>query len=200
MQTTNSTAKYTVNGELYAQLMLESELSEDTAAGRLVLTNCNSVLISIETAAKKNSDKRRVYEVLIEDRGKDVIYLRLSNHCVTEFNLLPNTDLSVQVRIRGFFSVAAALQRFEQQIFSPSLCVQVQFQLNRIPMCEMHLAVDKISSDASFIFPDTSTSPHIPWNPNKYGFFFPSLSTTLLRLLILRGVSTGSGTNCWTIG
>lgn len=43
--TTHSTAKYAQNDQLYAVMNLTQAISEDTAAGRLILSNCTSVLL-----------------------------------------------------------------------------------------------------------------------------------------------------------
>lgn len=43
----SSTAKYTRQGELFGKMALGSSLSEDTPAGRLILTNCNILYLSI---------------------------------------------------------------------------------------------------------------------------------------------------------
>lgn len=45
--------------------------------------------------------------------------------------------------------------------------VELQFQLNRLPLCEMHYALDRIK-DNSILFPDVSMTPTIPWSPNRY--------------------------------
>lgn len=47
------------------------------------------------------------------------------------------------------------------------LQVELQFQLNRLPLCEMHYALDRIK-DNSILFPDVSMTPTIPWSPNRY--------------------------------
>lgn len=81
---------------------------------------------------------RVVYEALIEDKGKNVIYLRLSANTVNTLNLEPDTELQTEV----------------------------QFQLNRIPYCEWHYAIDKMA-DFHIIFPDTYLEPNIPWTPQR---------------------------------
>ena len=43
--TAHSTAKYAQNNQLYAVMNLSEAISEDTAAGRLILNNCTSVLL-----------------------------------------------------------------------------------------------------------------------------------------------------------
>ena len=114
---------------------LTKDLSEDTSAGRLILSSCSTVLLSKpkigefsgrfeagfhrylarferrskiyvrycvivdsdsenkEVQEKESSDKdseRIVYEALIEDKGKNAIYLRLSAYAVQALNLKVN--------------------------------------------------------------------------------------------------------------
>lgn len=88
---------------------------------------------------KKSSDeKRTVHEAQIEDKGKNVIYLRLSANTVTGLGLKADTSVKFDV----------------------------QFQLNRIPYCEWHYAIDHIA-DFKIIFPDTFLEPIIPWSPKR---------------------------------
>nr|CAD7444892.1 unnamed protein product [Timema bartmani] len=160
-----STAKYAHSGELFALMNLGKDVSEDTSAGRLILNNCTTVLMAAttpadDTALSLRSQKRSalgldgeegtnprgvVFEALIEDKGKTMIYLRLSAATVNGLQLKPETDFSAEV----------------------------QFQLNRIPYCEWHYAIDKIA-DFRVIFPDTYLEPSIPWTPQRSGIF-PSL-------------------------
>lgn len=133
-----STAKYSHSGELFALLSLGKDISEDTSAGRLILNNCASVYISNAGAVLSDGDKRKVYEALIEDKGKTMIYLKLSAQCVNELNLTANTDF----------------------------LADIQFQLNRLTYCEWHHAIDKIA-DYRVIFPETFLEPSIPWTPKK---------------------------------
>ncbi|KAI4471147.1 dna2/nam7 helicase family [Holotrichia oblita] len=132
----SSTAKYSNSGELFALIKLGKDLSEDTSAGRLILNNCTSVLISPDIEV--SDGKPKVYECLIEDKGKKVIYLRLSARAVADLKLISDTEFPAQV----------------------------QFQLNRIPYCEWHFAVDKIS-DLKIIYPETYLEPNIPWSPQR---------------------------------
>lgn len=109
-----STAKYSSNNELFASVKLGKELSEDTSEGRLILMHCNSVYLLANPSVER--PVRRVHEALIEDKGKNTIYLRLSAETVKDLNLTPDTDLECQI----------------------------QFQLNRVPYCEWHYTIDKI--------------------------------------------------------
>lgn len=46
--------------------------------------------------------------------------------------------------------------------------VEVQFQLNRVPLCEMHLAVDKLP-DIRYVYPDVKSNANVPvpWSPAR---------------------------------
>ncbi|CAL4068186.1 unnamed protein product, partial [Meganyctiphanes norvegica] len=158
MPSTMSTAKYARPGELFARLELSSELSEDSHHGRLILTNCNHLLIaqildddtdkqtstkSASSSKGPNTDekkkiKRKAYEVLIEDKTKKEIYLRLSESIVT------------------------ALQFCDDE----EVVVEVQFQLNRLPLCELHQAVDLLPT-LDIVFPNLTAQTPIPWSPQK---------------------------------
>lgn len=134
-------AKYAQNGELYARFKLTETLSEDTLAGRLVMTKVNSVLllpVSRDRQGQPASAKERVYEAVIEEKTKDYIFLRICKACCEELNLIPDRELQVEL----------------------------QFQLNRLPLCEMHYALDRLR-DNSILFPDISLTPIIPWSPNR---------------------------------
>jgi hypothetical protein len=93
---------------------------------------------SVEIDEDASKGKRVVYEALIEDKGKNMIYLRLSAATVHALNMKPDTDF----------------------------IAEVQFQLNRVPYCEWHYAIDKIA-DFRVIFPDTYLEPSIPWTPQR---------------------------------
>ncbi|XP_077380130.1 putative helicase with zinc finger domain isoform X2 [Festucalex cinctus] len=139
-------AKYAQNGQLFARFKLTKTLSEDTLAGRLVMTKVNSVLflpLGLEgvSCQPPPGAKERVYEAVIEEKTKEYIFLRICKDCCDELGLL--SDRKIQV--------------------------ELQFQLNRLPLCEMHYALDRIkdSKDNSILFPDVSLVPTIPWSPNR---------------------------------
>lgn len=86
---------------------------------------------------KKADSKPEVFEALIEDKSKNIIYLKLSADTVKELGLKHEDEVKVDI----------------------------QFQPNRLTYCEWHMAVDKIA-DYKIIFPDT-IGPDIPWNPKR---------------------------------
>ncbi|XP_036395751.1 probable helicase with zinc finger domain [Megalops cyprinoides] len=134
-------AKYAQNGQLFGRFKLTETLSEDTLAGRLVMTKVNSVLLlplSRESSSQPPGVKERVYEAVIEEKTKEYIFLRICKDCCEELGLQPDRELQVEL----------------------------QFQLNRLPLCEMHYALDRIK-DNGILFPDVSLTPTIPWSPNR---------------------------------
>ena len=56
--TNSSTAKYARPGELFGKMKLGNNLSEDTSAGRLILTNCPALLITVTKKERKNRRKK----------------------------------------------------------------------------------------------------------------------------------------------
>lgn len=135
--TNTSTAKYARPGELFGKMGLKGSLSEDTTAGRLILTNnCTSLLLKPVNAKKSLV----VYVAGMEDSGKSTLYLRLSSKLVKDFLLKEGEEFQVEV----------------------------QFQLNRLPLCEMHWAIDRIP-DLSLVYPDLNYGRKIsiPWTPGK---------------------------------
>ncbi|XP_045616313.1 probable helicase with zinc finger domain isoform X2 [Procambarus clarkii] len=164
LPSTAATAKYSRPGELFGKLEVSSEISEDSHHGRLVLSNCSTILVApvmdnpkpggkeILNSSSMSSEsekaegggreimkaKRRIYEVLIEDKTKKEIYLRFSESAVAALRLSDDEEVTVEV----------------------------QFQLNRLPLCEMHAALDRLPS-LDMIFPDVTLEPAIPWSPIK---------------------------------
>ncbi|XP_066291316.1 probable helicase with zinc finger domain isoform X2 [Branchiostoma lanceolatum] len=131
-----SGAKYAQSGELYSRVKLIEDLSEDTMAGRLILNSVQTVLLA--PAAVKDSSPDTIYEAVVEEKGKGFIFLRLSAKCVSDLKLMADKDMKAEM----------------------------QLQLNRLPICEMHFAVDKVP-DMSILFPEVQRPTNIPWNPHR---------------------------------
>lgn len=92
-------AKYAQNGQLFARFRLTETLSEDTLAGRLVMTKVNSVLLlplGRERGGQPPGAKERVYEAVIEEKTKDYIFLRICKDCCEELHLQPDRELQVR--------------------------------------------------------------------------------------------------------
>ena len=77
--TNSSTAKYARPGELFGKMKLGNNLSEDTSAGRLILTNCPNLLISVTIRQEKirermkdksqgeNEEDKNIVEEILEE-------------------------------------------------------------------------------------------------------------------------------------
>lgn len=103
------------------------------------MNNCNSLYFTKDDGTDDDSEKKIVFETLIEDKSKNVIYLKLSAETVASLKLKNNDEFKVNI----------------------------QFQPNRLTYCEWHLAVDRNKSNYSTLFPDTFKNIDIPWNPNR---------------------------------
>lgn len=91
-------AKYAQNGQLFGRFKLTETLSEDTLAGRLVMTKVNAVYllpVPKEKLVQNQGTKEKVYEATIEEKTKDYIFLRISRECCEELNLRPDCDTQV---------------------------------------------------------------------------------------------------------
>ncbi|XP_003424340.1 probable helicase with zinc finger domain [Nasonia vitripennis] len=124
----STVAKYAAPGELFAQLPLGREISEDTKSGRLVLRSCNSLLVQKITFGEDRTTRPTlgdcIFEAHIEDKCNHVIYARLSKDCVTHLNLVPESNVKMHV----------------------------QFVMNRTPFCEWRRAIDALP-DTRLVFP-----------------------------------------------
>lgn len=97
-------AKFAQNGQLFGRFKLTETLSEDTLAGRLVMTKVNAVYLLPVTKEKSiltQGTKEKVYEAAIEEKTKEYIFLRISRECCEELNL--RADCEMQVRVMGNF-------------------------------------------------------------------------------------------------
>ncbi|EZA52304.1 probable helicase with zinc finger domain [Ooceraea biroi] len=109
-------AKYTPPGELFAQLPICRDNTEDTQSGRLLQRSCNSVLLKWKEPTSE--EKEVIFEAHIEDISTHSVFIRLSAPCVSYWDLQDNSDHEVEIR----------------------------FMLNRLSFCEWHLAVDSFEN------------------------------------------------------
>uniref|UniRef100_UPI00358DDE83 probable helicase with zinc finger domain isoform X2 n=1 Tax=Myxine glutinosa TaxID=7769 RepID=UPI00358DDE83 len=128
---TNGGAKYAQNGTLFGRFQLAHSLSEDTPPGRLLATSVDAVLVLPSHVVTPPGELRFVYQALIEDKTKQHVFLRFSKQCCIELGLRADQKLQVEL----------------------------QFQLNRKPLCEMHAALDRLP-DLSVLFPSIGDWPN----------------------------------------
>lgn len=128
-----TTYLYAQSGELFAKVPLRDYLTEDTDAGKLILTSVRTVLL-----ATINQNDNTVYEAIIvgkenydyDGRGKEHIFIALSPQFVTAMSKLGHKNGS-------------------------EIEVEIQFQMDRGLFCMMHYAIDCIKSSET-VFPDIS--------------------------------------------
>ncbi|XP_035254938.1 probable helicase with zinc finger domain isoform X3 [Anguilla anguilla] len=117
-------------GQLFAQMGLSGTgVRRDTAGGRLVWDTVDSVLVLPalgQQAGAGAGGRERVYEAQVEERRPECMLLRLSEDCCRDLRLQPDQDLQVEL----------------------------QFQLNRLPLCEMHFALDSLQDCCTLLFPE----------------------------------------------
>ena len=103
----NVGARYSVDGQLFALLRLNDELSEDTRGGKLILNSCSSVLLAPTKEGKsprgKGAEKAApevVYECAIAEKGKGEIYLTIPKKCVDELKLTTDMEMKVELQFQ----------------------------------------------------------------------------------------------------
>ena len=115
-------------GELFAKVPLQEHLTEDTDAGKLILSSVRNVLV-----APLDRSGKVVYEAAIvreenfnyDGRGREYIYLCLSPTCVRQLGIKKGMSVNVEI----------------------------QFQMDRLFFSRMHYAVDELGSP-DIVFPD----------------------------------------------
>lgn len=130
-------AIYPRPGEMFGRVHLTENLTEDTNAGKLILTSVKKVLM-----APVNDSKKTVYEASIvrednfnyDGRGKEYIYLCIPPVCAKALKIMPEMKLELEI----------------------------QFQMFRLHFCRMHFAIDCLKN-TDIVFPDfVQLSPD--WN------------------------------------
>lgn len=112
-------------GWLYGTFEMRRPITPDDAQGRLLLKNLLSSMGSV-LIAKLDTDSV-VYEALLDSVEDSRVILKLSEKCCKDLELSNNTFMTVDV----------------------------QFQINRLPMCEMHDNVDRLGPEHfRILFPE----------------------------------------------
>lgn len=132
-----STTKHSAVGELFGVVTILKTLSEDFLEGKLILMHCQSLYLMV-LDDKNTSNEKTIYELPINDRTKNKIYFKFSTKAVNDLNLKSGGQIKAQI----------------------------QFQLNRLPYCQWHYAIDKLPN-TDILFPEVFYNPQIPWSPER---------------------------------
>ncbi|XP_023670760.2 probable helicase with zinc finger domain isoform X2 [Paramormyrops kingsleyae] len=122
-------------GQVFALLSLHETGTEPDSSAGRLVREAVSSMLLL--AESGTAGRERVYEVRVEACGPEDMCLRLSEECCHDLRLQAGTDLQVEL----------------------------QFQLNRLPLCEMHFALDVIR-DCALLFPEPPF-PELPLRPES---------------------------------
>ena len=115
--------------ELYGVIHLEYPVTLDDAAGRLIMRNTNAVWLQLSVTEKTPS--KQVYEAPVEKVENDRVVLKLASKICSDFRVYDTCESQVEV----------------------------QFQLDRLPLCQMHAAMDSLGpQQLGLLFPDPAAS------------------------------------------
>lgn len=116
-------------GWLYGLFHVGRPITPDDANGRLLLRNLFRSIGSV-LIAKTQSPDSVVYEALVDSVEDSRVILKLSAQCCEGLVLTNNSDVTVDV----------------------------QFHINRLPLCEMHDNIDRLGPEhVRILFPEFSS-------------------------------------------
>lgn len=116
-------------GWLYGFFHVSRPITPDDMDGRLLLRNLFGSISSV-LIAKTQSPNSVVYEALVDSVEDDRVILKLSAQCCEYLALTNNSDVTVDV----------------------------QFHINRLPLCEMHDNIDRLGPEhVRILFPEFSS-------------------------------------------
>ena len=116
-------------GWLYGSFHVSRPITPDDADGRLLLRNLFGSIGSV-LIAKTQSPDSVVYEAFVDSVEDNRVILKLSAQCCEDLALTNNSDVTVDV----------------------------QFHINRLPLCEMHDNIDRLGPEhVRILFPEFSS-------------------------------------------
>ena len=116
-------------GWLYGSFHVSRPITPDDADGRLLLRNLFRSLGSV-LISKSHCPNSVVYEAFVESVEERRVILKLSARCCGDLGLTDNSESTVDV----------------------------QFHINRLPLCEMHDAIDRLGPQhIRILFPAISS-------------------------------------------
>ena len=115
-------------GLMYGCFHVSHPITPDDAQGRLLLRNLFRSSGSVLIA--KSHDDSVVYEAMVDSVEESLVILKLSEKCCKDLELSN----------------------------SPVTTVDVQFHINRLPLCEMHDNIDRLGPEHfRILFPELSS-------------------------------------------
>uniref|UniRef100_A0A3B3RSW3 Helicase with zinc finger 2 n=1 Tax=Paramormyrops kingsleyae TaxID=1676925 RepID=A0A3B3RSW3_9TELE len=116
--------KFAPDRELFAEVPVHFSLTPDTPEGYVLRRSVCSALVAPASAANQNN---QVYEadIVRDASSENMMYLQLSKRCCHDMGLQSNMTCAMEV----------------------------QFQISRLPLCEMHKAVDLLP-EVEMVLPD----------------------------------------------
>ena len=105
-------------GWLYGSFHVTRPITPDDADGRLLLRNLFATSGSV-LISQSHCPNSTVYEALVESVEESRVILKLSARCCGDLGLNDNSQITVDI----------------------------QFQINRLPLCEMHDAIDRLGPE-----------------------------------------------------
>lgn len=116
-------------GWLYGSFHVSRPITPDDANGRLLLRNLFGSMGSVLIAKSQIPDSV-VYEALVDSVEDSRVILKLSSRCCEDLALSNNSDVTVDV----------------------------QFHINRLPLCEMHDNINRLGPEhVRILFPEFSS-------------------------------------------
>ncbi|XP_038049676.1 helicase with zinc finger domain 2-like [Patiria miniata] len=130
---TATNVDYAVDGSLFGKVDLKSALMDDSETSQIIERNVRKMML-------KFANSKKIYEAIILDeqndfrkQDKDTLYIKLSPTCVKEMDLRGKTEHRVEI----------------------------QLQLDRLPLCYMHSAVDRLQN-MDMVFPPIGNLNKLP--------------------------------------
>ena len=147
------------DGWLYGTFNVSRSITPDDADGRLLLRNIFSSMGSV-LIAKSQSPDALVYEALVDSVEDNRVTLKLSARCCEDLALTNNSEA----------------------------VVDVQFRINRLPLCEMHDNIDRLGPEhVRILFPAFS---NVALEEVSSSYNSSYLKCKMLRLRILSSSSS----------
>ncbi|KAH3871297.1 hypothetical protein DPMN_034494 [Dreissena polymorpha] len=147
-----SAAKFAQDGELFARMKLEDDLSVDSVAGRLILKSTNLVWLAPHKPAPKNNTLPKKATIVIASSSSAAMIEDRELTCDQEFSVETlaayYVEMSMCVLLVPLFEPSSPLNRLH--LCEMSMCVllvplfEPSSPLNPLHLCEMSMCVSLV--------------------------------------------------------